>query len=319
MPTIKVTFKTSGGKQLAAELPSSASAMDCKDYVAKELALPSREGLKIIYRGRILKDDETFESLRIEDSCIMHAVGGRTPAAAKPAPAPIPTAPPAAAAAAGQPDLSSLLGSMPGGFPGGRGTAGMPGGMPDLANLNFDQIMQSPMFQQAYEQFTRDPNALRSMMRNNPFTEQLIRGNPEMEAVFNDPAALDEAMAGREVPDFNTIMQQAQQLMRDPAMQAQINSVLQNPQLLQNMASAFGPGGPLAGMGGLGGLGGMPGMPRATPSAAGTGGAPGENYAEQLRQLETMGFGDASKNLEALRVSNGDVNSAIAYLLDPPS
>ena len=188
----------------------------------------------------------------------------------------------------------------------GMGGAGMPGGM------NLDNVMQSPMFQQAFESFTRNPDALREVIRNNPFTEQLVRNNPQMEQVLNDPQALNEAL-NREMPNLETIMQQAQTIMRDPAMQNQISSLMQNPQVMQNMASAFGQDGGMGGFpGSFGGVS-VPGAATATTSA------PAENFTEQLRQLETMGFVDSVKNLEALRISGGDVNSAIAYLLDNPN
>ncbi|KAI9648833.1 hypothetical protein NHQ30_003474 [Ciborinia camelliae] len=70
----------------------------------------------------------------------------------------------------------------------------------------------------------------------------------------------------------------------------------------------FGGGG-FGGMGGLGGLGGAgAGAPADTRP-------PEERFADQLRQLNDMGFYDFDRNIEALRRSGGSVQGAIEYLL----
>ena len=59
-------------------------------------------------------------------------------------------------------------------------------------------------------------------------------------------------------------------------------------------------------------------------AGAGTGGQggppsdarpPEERFATQLEQLQTMGFVDGRRNLQALIVSGGNVNAAIEFLL----
>jgi ubiquilin len=45
---------------------------------------------------------------------------------------------------------------------------------------------------------------------------------------------------------------------------------------------------------------------------------PEERYAEQLRQLNDMGFFDFDRNVTALRRSGGSVQGAIEYLLSNP-
>lgn len=63
--------------------------------------------------------------------------------------------------------------------------------------------------------------------------------------------------------------------------------------------------------GGAGGMGGM-GMP---PPAPADNRPPEERYAEQLRQLNDMGFYDFDRNVAALRRSGGSVQGAIEHLL----
>ncbi|KAI1137288.1 hypothetical protein F5Y05DRAFT_84654 [Hypoxylon sp. FL0543] len=70
------------------------------------------------------------------------------------------------------------------------------------------------------------------------------------------------------------------------------------PELLQNMMQAFGMNSPS----------GSPAPPDNRP--------PEERYAEQLRQLNEMGFYDFDRNVAALRRSGGSVQGAIEHLLN---
>lgn len=82
------------------------------------------------------------------------------------------------------------------------------------------------------------------------------------------------------------------------------------------LGGAGGMGG--MGMGGLGGMGAMGGM-------GGFGGAPGAQganvdhktlYAEQLTQLQGMGFTNEATNIEALKATGGNVEAAVERLLN---
>ncbi|KAJ0303415.1 hypothetical protein COL5a_011386 [Colletotrichum fioriniae] len=74
-----------------------------------------------------------------------------------------------------------------------------------------------------------------------------------------------------------------------------------NPEMMQQMMSMWG----LGAGGGAGG--GSPAPPDNRP--------PEERYAEQLRQLNDMGFFDFDRNVAALRRSGGSVQGAIEHLL----
>ena len=130
--------------------------------------------------------------------------------------------------------------------------------------------------------------------------------------------------------------QQQQQQQQDPSIQnnplgqmaAQMAS---EPQFMQNFMRMLGGGGggggagtpgqesggaappnPFAAMlGGPGGFGGFPTGPPAPPDNR----PPEERYAEQLRQLNDMGFYEFERNVEALRRTGGSVQGAVEYLL----
>lgn len=86
-----------------------------------------------------------------------------------------------------------------------------------------------------------------------------------------------------------------------------------NPEILrQIMGLASGPGaGGLDAMYGLGGAGAGAGNPPDTRP-------PEERYADQLRQLNDMGFFDFDSNIAALRRAGGSVQGAIEHLLNNP-
>ncbi|KAI9779064.1 MAG: hypothetical protein M1839_007730 [Geoglossum umbratile] len=85
----------------------------------------------------------------------------------------------------------------------------------------------------------------------------------------------------------------------------------QDPQALQQLLAAMGGAGsppPGAGFNPFLGLGGAPPPPADTR-------APEDRYADQLRQLNDMGFYDFDRNVEALRRTGGSVQGAVDYLL----
>ena len=93
----------------------------------------------------------------------------------------------------------------------------------------------------------------------------------------------------------------------NPAAGASTNPPANNP-----FAALFGPGSMMGNMaGGMGDFG----------SASAAGGVPQdvrppeERYAEQLRQLNDMGFYEFERNVEALRRTGGSVQGAVEYLL----
>lgn len=106
----------------------------------------------------------------------------------------------------------------------------------------------------------------------------------------------------------------------NPAFNPQNNPFLRDPALLSNFMQAMGGGQP-GGTGTTGsenpwaGLLGGGGAPLAPPDNR----PPEERYAEQLRQLNDMGFYEFERNIEALRRTGGSVQGAVEYLLGNPS
>lgn len=143
-------------------------------------------------------------------------------------------------------------------------------------------------------------------------------------ALFNNPALFGQPPAAGAGSGTGAEQPQNQ---ANPFGNLQNNPFMQNPALLQQFMQAMGgqgsnteggatnpAGNPFASlfpgmMGQQGGLG-SPAPQDTRP--------PEERFAEQLRQLNEMGFYDFDRNVAALRRAGGDVQGAIEYLFSNP-
>ncbi|KAL8762766.1 MAG: hypothetical protein Q9184_001306 [Pyrenodesmia sp. 2 TL-2023] len=126
----------------------------------------------------------------------------------------------------------------------------------------------------------------------------------------------------------NPIQQMAAQLASNPAFMQNMMGMMgrppqgqqQDPNSQNPSAAPFNPFAAMFGPGGAGGGGfganpfGMPGA-SASPPPPPDNRPPEERYAEQLRQLNDMGFYEFERNVEALRRTGGSVQGAVEYLL----
>jgi len=187
------------------------------------------------------------------------------------------------------PDLLRQVGQMSNMFPGGMGGMGgaSNGGFPAPgANDATGAGTTPPAGTGAAGQQPQNPN-------QNPFAG-LFGGLPRQQQ-----GAAGAAGAPPGMPDLATIQQMMQMMGGMPGMSPGGAGA----------EGAAGPGiNPFAGMfGPLGGVG-APQVPADTRP-------PEERYAEQLRQLNDMGFYDFERNVEALRRSGGSVQGAVNQLL----
>jgi hypothetical protein len=63
--TITITIKCSNAEKAEVETESSATVAEFKSLVAAKLSIPA-ENQRLIYKGRILKDESTLEQYDIE-------------------------------------------------------------------------------------------------------------------------------------------------------------------------------------------------------------------------------------------------------------
>ena len=146
---------------------------------------------------------------------------------------------------------------------------------------------------------------------NNPPPNPLASLFSGMQPTPGDPNQAADSNSGSN-PMGQMMLQMSQLLSQNP-------NLSNNPAELANMFGAGGAGaagmGGLPGLAGLAGMGGMPGMPQQQPQQPPDNRPPEERYADQLRQLNDMGFFEFERNVTALRRSGGSVQGAVEYLL----
>jgi ubiquilin len=111
---------------------------------------------------------------------------------------------------------------------------------------------------------------------------------------------------------MNPFNPQQNPFLRDPALLSQMMQGM-GGQGAEGGAAGANPLAALLGGGGLGGFGGGFGAPQPTDTRP-----PEDRYADQLRQLNDMGFFEFERNIEALRRAGGSVQGAVEYLLSHP-
>ncbi|CAG7928372.1 unnamed protein product [Penicillium olsonii] len=110
----------------------------------------------------------------------------------------------------------------------------------------------------------------------------------------------------------NPFNPQQNPFLRDPALLSQIMQGM-GGQGTEGGAAGANPLAALLGGGGFGGMGGGFGASQPPDNRP-----PEERFADQLRQLNDMGFFEFERNIEALRRSGGSVQGAVEYLLSGP-
>ncbi|KAL9610768.1 MAG: hypothetical protein Q9167_004551 [Letrouitia subvulpina] len=244
------------------------------------------------------------------------------------------------------PEMLRQMAQMQRQFPGMFGGGGMGGGQNQAfpAPGVTDQTPEQPSGERTTT--PNQPNATPQQPPPNPFAflggpapgagGAGARGNPFAAFLGQPPAPSQNTPSSPPPSDQTGATPQQQQQQQDPSAQqnpfnqmaAQMAS---DPQFMQNMLGMLGgqtgnqgqgsagggeagsgaPFNPFASLFGPGGLGGFPG--NATAPADNR--PPEERYAEQLRQLNDMGFYEFERNVEALRRTGGSVQGAVEYLL----
>ncbi|CAD6201809.1 unnamed protein product [Miscanthus lutarioriparius] len=198
---------TNGSKfAVRADLGTTVGAF--KAIVAESCDVPAPQQ-RLIYKGRILKDDQTLGSYGVETDHTIHMVRGAAPPPASTAPAanqePT-TAAPASSPAAGLGGLLQSLGAT--GAAANSGGSGLFGsGLPELDQMQqqlaenpnlMREIMNMPLMQN----LMNSPELIRSIIMNNPQMRELIDRNPDLAHVLNDPSIMRQTIEAVRNPEL---------------------------------------------------------------------------------------------------------------------
>lgn len=82
MSTINVHVKSSSDKKFIVAIETDKTVLDLKNLIAEQTEVPA-ERQRLIYSGRVLKDNDTLNECKIADGNTVHMVKGSQPGAPK--------------------------------------------------------------------------------------------------------------------------------------------------------------------------------------------------------------------------------------------
>ncbi|XP_022873320.1 ubiquitin domain-containing protein DSK2b-like isoform X1 [Olea europaea var. sylvestris] len=213
---VNVNIRCSNGSKFSVRMSLESTVGDFKAVLAQNCDVPA-EQQRLIYKGRILKDDQTLVSYGLQADHTVHMVRGSAPAASQPSAG-------AAASAENANNSGATQGATPnvGGadlgasmFPGlgldalgGTGASGLLGaGLPEFEQMQH-QLTQNPnmmreiMNTPAIQSIMNNPEIMRSLIMNNPQMRDIIDRNPELGHILNDPGILRQTLEAARNPEL---------------------------------------------------------------------------------------------------------------------
>ncbi|GAB4838651.1 hypothetical protein Ancab_028195 [Ancistrocladus abbreviatus] len=174
---VAVNIRCSNGSKFSVQTGLGSTVGAFKVLVAQNCDVPADQQ-RLIYKGRILKDDQTLESYGLQADHTVHMVCGFTPSASTATTSTVNAGTPNTTSAAARNAASNDGGGLGNAglgaslFPGlGLGRLGGSGGS-GLFGAGF------PEFEQVQQQLTQNPNMMREIM-NMPAIQSLMN-NPDL-------------------------------------------------------------------------------------------------------------------------------------------
>ncbi|KAL3527287.1 hypothetical protein ACH5RR_011943 [Cinchona calisaya] len=216
---VTVNVRCSNGSKFSVQVSLESTVGSFKSVLAQNCEIPA-EQQRLIYKGRILKDDQTLQSYGLEADHTVHLVRGFAPATAPNATAAgnngatnaNATAPRDAASSEGGPFGGSGLGASL--FPGlglnglGSGGGGLFGaGLPEFEQVQ-QQLTQDPNMMRdilnmpLVQNLMNNPEIIRNLITSNPQMREIMDRNPELAHILNDPATLRQTMEAARNPEL---------------------------------------------------------------------------------------------------------------------
>ncbi|KWU44207.1 hypothetical protein RHOSPDRAFT_18417 [Rhodotorula sp. JG-1b] len=283
--------------KLSVTVPSDATVEQLKEAISKEKEDFPVDQQRLIFSGRVLKNEDPITKYGIKQGVAIHLVRCLPP------PRPTSAKPAGQSGASGSSStpasrLPSEAAGVPSNFAAGQQVMGNP--LAPLMNAQYAGALGgcacgrrhcysfNPFADMGVN--TNDPNFLQSMM-NSPEVQQ------QMNQMLQDPAVIDQMIA------MNPQLQQMGPYVRQMMQSEQFRNLLTNPQAMQNamqMMGGAGMGGSAgAGMGGLGGMFPPPGAFGGGGGAAGTGSSAPSTPGQQTTGGGANSAGATAPNSQA--------------------
>uniref|UniRef100_A0A2P2LGC8 Plant ubiquilin n=1 Tax=Rhizophora mucronata TaxID=61149 RepID=A0A2P2LGC8_RHIMU len=215
---LTVNIRCSNGSKFSVQTSLSSTVESFKSLLADKSDVPPDQQ-RLIYKGRILKGDQTLESYGLEADHTVHLVRGFAPSSANAASAtnttaanPAPNNTQAAVSNEGSLGGSVVEGSL---FPGlglaglgGSGGGGLFGaGLPEFEQVQQQltrnpNIMREIMNMPVVQNLMNNPEIMRNLIMNNPQMREIMDRNPELAHILNDPSTLRQTLEAARNPEL---------------------------------------------------------------------------------------------------------------------
>uniref|UniRef100_A0A0D6QX22 Ubiquitin-like domain-containing protein n=1 Tax=Araucaria cunninghamii TaxID=56994 RepID=A0A0D6QX22_ARACU len=217
-----IHIRCSNGSKFSVEAELVATVAAFKVLLAEKCEIPA-EQQRLIYKGRILKDENTLQSYGLQSDHTVHLVRGSPPVASTNAAAagnaatttnntaaqPVQGVPSTNNGGLGGAGLGGLLfPGLGGNGPSGNGMTGLFGtGLPEFQQVQ-QQLTQNPnmiremMNMPAIQNLMNNPDLMRNLIMSNPQMREIIDRNPDLAHILNDPATLRQTLDAARNPEL---------------------------------------------------------------------------------------------------------------------
>ncbi|KAL7231204.1 hypothetical protein ACSBR2_009466 [Camellia fascicularis] len=209
---VTIHIRCSNGSKFSVQITLVSTVGSFKSVLAPNCDIPA-EHQRLIYKGRILKDDQTLQSYGLEADHTVHLVRGFAPTASTNTG--LPNSTPSGVRSVGSDEGGAFGGSGLGdslfsglGFNGLGGNSGLFGaGLPEFEQVQ-QQLTQNPnmmreiMSMPVVQNLMNNPDIMRNLIMNNPQMRELIDRNPELAHILNDPSTLRQTLEAARNPEL---------------------------------------------------------------------------------------------------------------------
>ncbi|XP_073118478.1 ubiquitin domain-containing protein DSK2b-like isoform X2 [Henckelia pumila] len=211
---VDVNIRCSNGTKFSVRTNLQSTVGDFKAVLAQNCDVPA-EQQRLIYKGRILKDDQTLITYGLQADHTVHMVRGfasfaaPNSAASESANSTTGVTPAPSSGSTGIADAgASLFPGLDLGALGGSGVSRLFGtGLPEFEQVQqlltqnpnmMREIINSP----AIQSLMNNPEIMRSLIMSNPQMREIIDRNPELAHILNDPGVLRQTLEAARNPEL---------------------------------------------------------------------------------------------------------------------
>ncbi|GAC99020.1 hypothetical protein PHSY_006617 [Pseudozyma hubeiensis SY62] len=261
---LKINIKGPSDIKLTIEITSDQTVRQLKEAIEKQKPDVPADSQRLIYAGKVLKDEEALSVYKVKDGNTIHMVKSAARSAPTTGNPSVPGTAPAASSGSNNAASSQAQG-VPSNFSAGQNFTNNP--LSALNRADYAGPHMARLLNESGGAFggmglnPRDPNMMMGLMQNPEVQRQ-------MRDMMSRPEFIDQMIAMN--PQLQGMAPQMRQMMQSE----QFREMITNPETMQRMTQmsqlmeSAGMGGGMGGMAGLGGLGGF--------GAGGAGGGAGQ-------------------------------------------